>query len=289
MHILKRIVAHPAFLLVVGFFLVAFAMAGSQILGQIWAPNPGRTDLVDLGISIGAAATTFIIYWAFTRYIERKPTKEFASDGALKEWGLGAGLGFFAMAATIGIIAALGGYHVTGTDGPSVLISVASMAIVSGVTEEILLRGVVFRLLEQWLGSIVALALSAALFGILHLGNPNSSWLAAFAIAIEAGILLGALYMLTRRLWAAIGLHMIWNATQGGLFGVKVSGTNVDGLLVSEASGPDILSGGAFGAEASLPAMVICTAMGLWILYLAYRKGHFVHASWSRFKTGEAA
>jgi uncharacterized protein len=284
MHVLKRIVSHPTFLFVVGFFLILLSMAGPQILGQIMSPNPGRTDLADLGISIGAAASTVIVYYLFTRFIERKPMTDFGREGALKEWGMGAGLGFFAMAATIGVIAAFGGYHITGTNGPSVLIGVASMAIVSGVTEEILLRGVVFRLLEQWLGSITALALSAALFGALHLGNPNSSWLAAFAIAIEAGIMLGAIYMLTRRLWAAIGLHMAWNATQGGLFGVKVSGTSVDGLLISKASGPEILSGGAFGAEASLPAMVICTGLGLYILYLTYRKGHFVPMSWARFK-----
>jgi uncharacterized protein len=271
MHILKRIVAHPAFLLVVGFFLIAFALAGPQALA-------------DLAISIATAASCIIVYLLFTRFIERQPTQDFASDGALKEWGMGAGLGFLAMAVTIGIIAALGGYHITGTNGPSVLVSVLSIAIVSGIPEEILLRGVVFRLLERWLGSIAALALSAALFGALHLGNPNSSWLAAFAIAIEAGILLGAIYMLTRRLWAAIGLHMAWNATQGGLFGVKVSGTNIDGLLTSTASGPEILSGGAFGAEASLPAMVVCTGLGLYILYLAYRKGHFVRMSWPRFK-----
>lgn len=283
------IVTHPAFLLVVGFVIITFAMVWPQAAGQALAPFPGRSDWVDLGISVAAAASTILAYWIFTNLIERKPSQDLALKGAGREWSLGAALGFGAMTLTIGVIWLLGGYQVIGHNNASILVGVASMAIVSGITEEILLRGVVFRLLEQWLGSVIALALSAALFGALHLGNPNASWLAAFAIAIEAGILLGAIYMLTRRLWAAIGLHMAWNATQGGLFGVSVSGTDVAGLLTSQSSGSPLLTGGAFGAEASLPAMIICTTLGLWILLLAYRKGRFVTASWQRFKRGADA
>jgi uncharacterized protein len=282
--IFKRVVSHPAFLLVLGFFIIAFAASIPQIIGQNLSPVRGRPDGIDLIISIASAVSTMIVYWLFTRFIERKPNRDLSRDGALGEWGIGAGLGFGAMVITIAIIAALGGYRITGHNGPSVLVGIASMAIVSGITEEILLRGIVFRLVEQWLGSIAALAFSAALFGALHLGNPNSSWLAAFAIALEAGIMLGAIYMLTRRLWAAIGLHMAWNATQGGLFGVKVSGTDIAGLLTSEAPGSSLISGGNFGAEASVPAMIICTAMGLVILWKAYQKGHVVRASWARFK-----
>jgi uncharacterized protein len=287
--VLKRIVSHPLFLLIFGFFLIAFAMTIPQVAGQALAPMPGRTDAVDLIISIAAAATTIAVYLFFNRFIERRPNTDLTLAGAAGEWCFGAFLGFGAMVITIGVIALFGGYRITGHNGPEVLTGIAAMAIVSGITEEILLRGIVFRLVEQWLGSIAALAFSAALFGALHLGNPNASWLAAFAIAIEAGILLGAIYMLTRRLWAAIGLHMAWNATQGGLFGVKVSGTDVSGLLTSQSSGPELLSGGAFGAEASIPAMLICTGLGLWILWRAHQRGQFVAASWSRFKTGHEA
>ena len=287
--ILKRIVSHPVFLLIVGFVVIAFAVALPQAIGQVVAPARGRTDSVDLLISILSAIFAVITYIGFNRFIERRPNTDLTLKGSAREWGYGLFLGFAAMVATIAVIALFGGYRITGYNGPEVLIGIASMAIVSGVTEEILLRGIIFRLVEQWLGSLMALLISAALFGALHLGNPNASWFATFAIAIEAGILLGAIYMLTRRLWAAIGLHMSWNATQGGLFGVKVSGTDVPGILTSQSSGSDLLSGGAFGAEASIPAIVICTALGLWILRRAMQRGRFVKASWARFKTGRDA
>jgi membrane protease YdiL (CAAX protease family) len=287
LNIWKRVVSHPLFLLIIGFFVTMLALALPQVAGQSLFPEQGRSDLTDLVISISVAASTILVYLGFTRFIERRPTQDFELNGAVKEWGLGAGLGLGAMAATIGVIALLGGYRITGHNGPEVITGLLSMAIVSGIPEEIIFRGIVFRLTERWLGSIAGLLFSAALFGILHLGNPNSSWLAAVAIGTEAGIMLGAIYILTRRLWAAIGLHMAWNVAQGGFFGVKVSGLDIDGLVTSEMSGPELLTGGTFGAEASLPAMVLCTALGLYISWLAYRKGRFVHPSWARFKTGD--
>jgi membrane protease YdiL (CAAX protease family) len=158
----------------------------------------------------------------------------------------------------------------------------AAMAILSGVIEEIVLRGLFFRLLERLLGSWIALALSAALFGALHLGNPGATVSAAVAIALEAGVMLAALYMLTRRLWAAIGLHAAWNFAQGGIYGIAVSGFKQTGLLVPSVQGPEWLTGGRFGAEASLPAVLVDTAFGVALLVLAYRRGRFVAPMWVR-------
>jgi uncharacterized protein len=287
--IFRRSVTHPVFLLIFGFITVIAARIAIEAPFQaIWPPN-GRTDVDDLIVSILAAGASVLMYWVIVRFIERKPFVDFSLTGAGREWLLGAAIGAGAMSFTIGVIAAFGGYEITGHNGVRVLVGVLGMAIISGVFEEVLIRGVVFRFIEQWLGSVVALALSAFLFGALHLGNPGASWLAAIAIALEAGIMLGAIYMLTRRLWAAIGLHMAWNAAQGGVYGVKVSGTDVKGLLVSEVHGSDLLTGGTFGAEASVPAILICTAIGLYILWLAYKKGRFIAPSIHRFKTGEAA
>ena len=287
--VFQRIVSHPAFLLVIGCLMVVLVPAAGGALFRILVPPAGRTDWVDLVSTILAVTSFTLAYWLFVRFVERKPFSDFASDGAAKEWGFGIVIGAFAMSLTVAFIAALGGYHITGYNGPQVLTAVLSMALISGIPEEILFRGIIFRFLEKWLGSAVALTLSALLFGVAHISNPNSSWLAAFAIAIEAGVMLGAVYMMTRRLWAAIGLHMAWNTAQGGIFGVAVSGTTVKGLIISEPAGSDWITGGAFGAEASLPAIILCTSIGLYFLNRAHRSGQFIAPSWHRFKTGEAA
>src|SRR3546814_14021170 len=94
------------------------------------------------------------------------------------------------------------------------------------------MRGVIFRLIERWLGSWIALAISAALFGAGHLANPNASWFAAVCIALEAGIMLGAIYMVTRRLWAAVGIHAAVNFTPGGVYGIAISGLDTPRVRV---------------------------------------------------------
>ena len=194
-------------------------------------------------------------------------------------------MGCLAIAGVVGTLAAIGLYHVTGIADVSVLWVPLLGSLVTGVFEELLFRGILFRIIEQSLGSYWALAISAAFFGAAHLLNPNATWLAAVAIMIEAGIFLGAAYMLTHRLWLAIGIHAGWNFTQGAIFGVAVSGTASQGLLHATLTGPAWLSGGAFGAEASVVAMVLCGALGIALLLRARSLHHVVAPYWRRTST----
>jgi uncharacterized protein len=120
------------------------------------------------------------------------------------------------------------------------------------------------------------------LFGLAHSQNPGATLFSTFAIAVEGGLLLGGSYMLTRSLWMPIGLHAAWNFTQGPVLGVPVSGNPVHGLIRAKLEGPTILSGGAFGLEASIIAIAVCTAAGIWFLWLAFRRGEVVQPWWAR-------
>jgi uncharacterized protein len=291
---LHRIRQHPLFLLIVGFVMIILSTILAGALGEMVRTMTGASA-ADMESGGNAAAQVgqamigllaLLFYWLFVRYVERAPFSDFAGPGKAREWLFGVAIGAGVMTLTVGVIAAFGGYSIVGSNSPLVLLGLIGVTIQAGVMEEILLRGVFFRFLEQWLGSWVALAASAALFGFLHIANPNASPLAAIAIALEAGILLAAIYMLTRRLWAAIGLHMAWNFTQGGIYGINVSGFDSVGVIVPRISGDPLLTGGAFGAEASIPAIILCTAVGVYFLWRAHRAGQFVAPSWQRFKTG---
>jgi membrane protease YdiL (CAAX protease family) len=284
---LRRIIRYPATLLVLA-ILAAFA-AGLLTTLVSSAVGPNKGDVARLAVAIIAAAIFVAVYAAFCRVVEGRPVSELAVKGAAAELGAGLVIGLVLFSSVVAVIALFGGYRVIGYHSASVLIPVLGISIVSGVTEEIMLRGWFFRLAEKWLGSWAALALSAALFGAAHLGNPNATLLAAVAIMLEAGVMLAAIYMITRRLWAAIGLHAAWNFAQGGIYGIPVSGGAMDGILRPDIRGSDLLTGGAFGAEASLPAMVIATAFGVMLLIIAHRRGKFVAPLWVRNRQGAAA
>ena len=113
-------------------------------------------------------------------------------------------------------------------------------------------------------------------------GQPGATVVSTLAIALEAGVLLAAAFMLTRRLWMAIGLHAAWNFTEGGVFGASVSGGTPYGLLRSRFTGAPLLSGGAFGPEASIVAVVLCLSAGIAFCVYARRRGRFIVPFWRR-------
>ncbi len=107
--------------------------------------------------------------------------------------------------------------------------------------------------------------------------NPAATLMGAIFISVEAGILLAAAFMLTRRLWMSMGFHIAWNYTQSGVFSGIVSGGDTDpGLIKPAIDGPALLTGGTFGLESSVIAFLLCTATGVILLIMAVRRGHIV-------------
>jgi uncharacterized protein len=164
----------------------------------------------------------------------------------------------------------------------NIVLPLISASMMPAIMEELLFRGILFRWLEDFSGSWATLIVTSALFGLAHSQNPGATLFSTFAIAVEGGLLLGGSYMLTRSLWMPIGLHAAWNFTQGPVLGVPVSGNPVHGLIRAKLEGPTILSGGAFGLEASIIAIAVCTAAGIWFLWLAFRRGEVVQPWWAR-------
>lgn len=279
-----RVIHHPMMLLVLSIPMILACAVISSGIGR--ALRASHTDGGGVVSAIVGAAIFFGAYWGFVRFVERRPVAEFAFRPAPAELAIGIAGGIAILTAIVGLMAALGSYRVIGYNGPQVLALPLSIGIFPGFSEEIALRGLFFRLFERWLGSWAALILSAFLFGFGHIFNPGATWVAAIGIAFEAGILLAALYMITRRLWMAVGLHAAWNFAEGGIFGTPVSGLQVSGLVRPWIGGPDLVTGGSFGPEASLPAMGIATAVGVVLLYVAWRRGRFIAPSWVRRRQG---
>jgi uncharacterized protein len=222
------------------------------------------------------------VYCAYVRLVERRKVVELGGTGAVSEFGLGVLVGGVLFSATALILWLASVWQFDGSNPWTVLVFPLGSALAAAVTEEILFRGILFRIVEESLGSWLALALSAVIFGTLHGFNPGATLLSSVAIALEAGILLAAAYMYTRRLWLPMGLHFAWNYTEGSIFGASVSGGDTHGLLISHLQGPDILTGDRFGPEASIVAVVVCLVAGVVYVALARRRQRFVTPVWIR-------
>lgn len=230
---------------------------------------------------LGTAATFLLA----RLWIERRP---FADLGLcprhlVRDLLLGFLLGFLLQDATIAILAQAGWYHITSLAPASaamgLILQGLGFFLLVALFEEGVFRGIIFRLLERSLGSWIAIMLSALFFGLVHLMNPGATLFGALAVALEAGILLGAAYMLTRSLWFAIGIHWAWNFFEGPFFGATISGTgsnSAKALITSTISGPQIWTGGSFGPEAGLVALLLCLVVSLIFLILIVRRKQII-------------
>ncbi len=221
---------------------------------------------------IAGAVMAVVTYGATVRQGERRRPFELSLDGSVRELAVGLAIGGGLMLATVGVLGLTGWVTITSRP-PTAIWRALALTVQSGLVEEVLFRLVVLRLLWRAFNLPVALVASAALFGAAHLLNTNSGLFAALCIALEAGVMLGAFYLLTGRLWMAAGAHAGWNFAQGWLMGAAVSGMSgfAGGPFVTAPTPgvPDWLSGGAFGPEASLAALMLCTAVGAWVLVRA--------------------
>ena len=139
--------------------------------------------------------------------------------------------------------------------------------------EELLFRGVLLRVTEEVCGSAVAIAVSAALFGLAHAANPGATPFTIFALTAELGILLSLAYVLTRNIWLAVGIHMAWNFMQGFTFGTEVSGSREpSSFFTTSMTGSDLFTGGSFGLEGSLITLIVGLAASVILVVLIARK-----------------
>jgi membrane protease YdiL (CAAX protease family) len=258
------------------FLITIFAYAGTQIFAAVVTPRIPIANRENFSIVTEAVSVTLLllVYLFFVRAMEHRQVSEI-SLRKTPSIVPGAILGLGLFTATIAILSAMGVAHIGAYAPGQTILTAINMAILSAVGEEIVFRGVVFRISEEMFGTLVALLVSAGFFGLIHMGNHGATIVSGLAIALEAGLLLAVSYMLVRNLWLPIGLHFGWNFCEGGIFGSAVSGNSFKGFWTTTLTGPDILSGGKFGPEASVVAVGVCATAALAILVLAVRRGQW--------------
>jgi hypothetical protein len=258
----------------IGIMLGGMAALVLVVAGAQWLTRhrlPGWLDaVVILLVALGA-------YVLYVRLTERRRVDELAPALLAPQGLLGLLIGVVLFSAVIGLLVATGTYHYVGYGSiPSVFTAFAT-TLTAATIEELLFRGFLFRVVQSIAGTWIGAAISAIVFGALHAFNAHATVLSSIAIAIEAGALLAMAYAATQRLWLPIGLHLGWNFTEGSVFGVSVSGHHASpGLVRGVLNGPDYLTGGGFGIEASALAVLVCSVATVFFIGYAVRAGRIV-------------
>ena len=256
------------FLLIGGTFLFLILYSTTQITGYI-----SENVFLSYLLIIGAIVALIAIYIGFIKVVEKKSAKEIELSIGIKDVGKGFLVGSCYITSIILIMMILGCYSIDSFqfDTKNIILRLLFFLLVA-VGEEVVLRGVIFRYISLRWNYVIALIISALLFGYIHISNDNATIWSSLAIAIEAGLMLGAAYMCSGTLWFPIGIHWAWNFFEGNVFGTPVSGSiEITSIFTSSISGSDIITGGPFGPEASVISVFLGVAVTAWFIYI-YKK-----------------
>ncbi len=244
--------------------------AASKVLFPFWRGGVLQDQLISL------LTMTLSIYIA-RRWLDKRSFASLGLDLSPKMWkDLLAGIliTFVQMGFVYVVMYTLGWITFEGfawkfesaTDVTLGLVGMFIVFVLVGWNEELLSRGYQLQNLADGINLVWGVVISSAVFGILHLGNPNATWISAVGIFF-AGIFLAYGYTTTKELWLPIGLHIGWNFFEGVGFGFPVSGMDFFRLTRITVTGPELITGGAFGPEAGLivlPALALGMALIYW-------------------------
>jgi len=279
---MNKFLQFPLVRIIIAMLFVGVGIAIGQTILNLLRSVLSITNigLANLLAFVLVTPATYFAYWIYVRYLEKRELTELGSSNAFQEIGLGSLIGFGLFSFIIAILWLLGLYRINGIDFALLSFMGALVgAFVSAFAQEMIFRAVIYRITEEWLGTWWALLISALLFGLIHLSSAGATIFSALAVALQAGVVLAAVYALTHRLWMALGLHMAWDFANDGIFGVGVAGQSgqaLHGLLQADLNGPKLLTGGALGVEASIITLVIVLIAGILLLRMAYQKGQWL-------------
>ena len=272
---MRKLLRFPLVRLGLGILVVVvpYFIVMTKILHRILAlfSHESTLFLVRTLAYLGITAFMVGLYGVYVRWFEQRPLTEFAPHAAGLAIRDGI-LGSLLFAGFVFIPLGLNGnLTIAAVNGWAYVPQGMALAVMAATAEEIMFRGLLFRLLEEKLGSVWAVVISSFLFGLSHYVNPGVTAWRALPVGLEAGLTLPALFMLTRNLWLCISAHATWNALNY-LLGIPEASGPTKGYFTSALTGTDLLTGGAFGLEFSLLTSGLASVLGVWLFWIAYRR-----------------
>lgn len=237
----------------------------------------------DIIIAFANSGIALVFYILLFQWYEKRGITELSIAGLGKYAMPGFATGIILQSLFILVIDIAGGYAVTQINPASSLLPSFAASLTAGFVAEIVIMGIVFRLTEEQLGTVITIIIITLLFALLHLNAPGATFISVCATVAQAGLLLSASYVFSRSLWLPISLHFAWDFAEPGIFGGINPGIHLEqNLFSSSITGPAFLTGGQSGPQNSIQALLLCLLTGFLFLWFAKKKNNFIRPYWKR-------
>ncbi len=282
--VIGRIIQFPIVrILIVAVFIAPFLLFHNKVIADLIASASGLFhSLLVIADAVVSIVIFMLLYSLYVRFVEKRKAYEISGKKSVVEFGWGFLISFVLVSFMVLLMVLLGYYRIIETDSPQIIVNSFFFFGMGAFLQVLAFRVVLFRLFEELLGTWFAFVLVAAIFAIAHIPNPNTSLWSTLALIIT-DILLVSAFIYTRRIWLVWGIHMGWNFFQDGIFGMPNSGiTRLESWIQPAISGPEWITGGGRGIEASVIAVCLSLGVAIVILKMSINKKQFVSPIWKR-------
>jgi len=253
---------------------------GTMVLIKVCISQPilyGLLDNRELADTIKnciSFITLLVSYFLFSKFYERTSPGELSVKYLPKEMLGGFIPGFLAISLSIFLLYLMGYYRIVSISLSHYSLKLFTLLLAAALVEDLLIRGLIIRVLENWLGTYIALIIGM-LLETMHMFNPNANALSIIFDLIW-GFTMAMFYVYSKRIWLPFFFHVGWNFAQP-FYGSNLTGLDDMGTIIqSQFKGPLILTGGAVGIENSIITGVLLLVIGLILLYLAKKEGKII-------------
>lgn len=231
-----------------------------------WTPYAERLEFV-LALEAVWALLLLALVAGFWRLLDRRPWPDLGLQiGNVRQWALGLALGALPGVLVFGLDLAMGHIRIEGLAEPlpgaclyrALLFALLSLAI--GLTEELPFRGYLLPVLASRFGRAIPLLLTAALFLVFHLGDPDYHSPANMAQVLLMAVVLSWLRFATGGLLVPILVHAAWDAC----YFMLVRGPDMPGLLRLRLGPPNPWFGDFHTAGWLDLVVMVAWAYGVW-------------------------
>lgn len=282
--VLKKIIHFQLTKIIVGVLVIAGSVALVEWARKFLpAQSETASEFQNVMVGIIESLLAVLSYILLFRFYEQRQINELSLKTFLSNTLIGFLTGLLLQSLIILVIYLNGGYSIVHINPVSSLLPGFTAALIAGFVAEILLRGILFRLTEEKLGTVIALIISALLFAVMHSGVKGATFLMVISTSVQAGIMISASYVFSRSLWLPIFLHFAWDLAEPGIYGAINPGITLEKhLFTSKITGLESLTGGQFGPGNSIQATIFCFATAFLFLWLAKRKNNFIKPYWKK-------
>jgi membrane protease YdiL (CAAX protease family) len=251
----------------------------------LFAPLPGLINIegemaksIEYFLSI---LGVFLVYYVIFRLYEGRKISELSGKHLIPESLIGFFGGFLCISIVLLILYIFGHFRILSSYSVSALLLPMTGITLFALIEEIIFRGIFYRITEETLGTIIALILTSIPFGVFHIFNQHANVYSIISATL-GGVCMGMLYTLTKRLWVPIFAHVGWNFAQVFFLSNVSSVTDYTGFFESRLEGPTLIIGGKFGIEDSLISSALLILLCTGFFYLAWKKGRLESPFWKK-------